>query len=116
MDGRHALLSLLSLARRSPRCFVGIPVAARDRPNAAPDVVVGFVGQVCERHAQRPVGSIESAAVQQHDSVVLGQSEGEVERVDVLLQVLDRLLADVLARPELEVDQTVIGIDSSDSG
>ena len=37
-----------------------------------------------------------AAAVQQHDPVVLGQAEGQIERMDILLQVLDSFLADVL--------------------
>src|SRR5205814_4155874 len=64
-----------------------------------------------QRNAKRPVGRLEATAVQQHDSVVLGQTEGEIERVDVLLEVFDRVLADVLSRPELEVDQAVVGIE-----
>ena len=54
---------------------------------------------------------LEPAAVQQHDAVVLGQPEGQIERMDVLLQIFDRVVADVLARPELEVDQAVVGIE-----
>ena len=42
--------------------------------------------------------------------MILGQTEGEVERVDVLLKVFDGVLADILARKELEVDQTVVGV------
>src|SRR4051795_13558268 len=51
-----------------------------------------------------------SPPIQQHDAVILGQSEGEVERVNGLLQVLNGLVADVLACPELEIDQAVIGV------
>ena len=86
------------------------PIAARDGSNPASDVVVDLVGQICQRHAQRPVRRFEAAAVQQHDPVVLGQAEGEIERMDVLLKVLDGILADVLLRPELEIDQAVVCI------
>ena len=59
---------------------------------------------------KRPVWRFEAAAVQQHDAVVLGQAESKIERMDVLLQVLDGIFADVLPRPELEVDQAVVGV------
>src|ERR1700722_3637904 len=51
--------------------FVGVAIAARDRAHAAPDVVVDIVRQVGQRDAQRPVGRVETAAVEQHDAVVL---------------------------------------------
>jgi hypothetical protein len=40
----------------------------------------------------------------------LGQSEGQIEWMDILLQIFNCFIADVLPRPEFEVDQTVIGI------
>ena len=91
--------------------LVRIPVAACNRPHAATDVLVGLVGQVRQRHAHRPVGRFEAAAVEQHDAVRLGQAEGEIERVDVLLQMLHRFIANVLAGPELEVDEGVIRVE-----
>src|SRR5262245_17416499 len=82
----------LSRLGRLPGGEVGVPVAARDRADAPPDVVVDVVGKIGEGHAQRPVRGLEAAAVQQHDAVVLGQAEGQVEGVDVALQVLHRVL------------------------
>src|SRR4051812_3368448 len=58
-----------SLLRRSLRCFIGVPIAARDRPHAPADVFVRLVGQVRERYAHRPVGRFKPAAVEQHDAV-----------------------------------------------
>ena len=40
----------------------------------------------------------------------LGQTESKIERMNILLQVIDRFVADILARPELEVDQAIIGV------
>jgi hypothetical protein len=61
----------------------GVAVAARHRPDAAADVVVDVIGQVGQRDAQRPVGRLEAAAVQQHDPVGRGQTEGQVQRVEL---------------------------------
>src|SRR5262245_22397024 len=92
------------------RSFVRVAIAPRDRTDAAADVVVDVVREVGERDAQGPVRRIEAAAVQQHDAVLLGQAEREIQRMDVLLEVLDRFVAEVLAGPELEVDQTVVRV------
>src|SRR5437667_8344448 len=86
------------------RSLEGIPVAARDRSNAASYVLVHFVWQIGQGHAQRPVWRLEAAAVQQHNPMILGQTEGEVERVDILLKIFDGVLPDILASKELEVD------------
>src|SRR5882757_10887872 len=67
------------------RGFEGIPVTARDRSNAASDFLIRFVGQIGQGHTQRPVWRLKTAAVQKHDTVILGQTEGEVERVNVFL-------------------------------
>src|ERR1700753_4237276 len=88
-----------------------VSVATGGQPYAPPDLLVGFVGEVCERHPKRPVRRFEAAAIQENDSVSLGEAEGEVERMDVLLQVIDRTVADILPRPELEVDQGIIGVE-----
>src|SRR4029077_17272843 len=93
------------------RSLERIPVAARDGPNAASDGVVHFVGQISQGYAQRPVWGLEAAAVQQHDPVVLCQTESEVEGMDVLLEVFDSVRSDVLTCPELEVDQTVVSVE-----
>ena len=45
----------------------------------------------------------------QHDRVVLGQPVDEIERVDVLFQPGDHLLADISAKPEFEIDRSVVG-------
>jgi hypothetical protein len=50
------------------------------------------IRQVGQGHAQRPLRSIEASAVEQHDAVGLSQPEGQVEGVDVLLQIFDRVL------------------------
>jgi hypothetical protein len=78
--------------------------------HTAPDIVVNIVGQVRQGDPQRPVRRLKASAVQQDDAVGFGQPEGEIERMNVLLQIIDRIVADVLARPELEVDEAVIGI------
>jgi hypothetical protein len=52
--------------------FVRVPVAARNRPDSAPNVFVRFVGKVRQGNAQRPVRCLEPTAVQQHDSMCLG--------------------------------------------
>src|SRR5215510_16464487 len=87
--------------------LVCVAVTACNRPNPASDVFVCFVGQIRQGDAQRPVGGLEAAAIEQHDSVILGQSECEIERVYMLLQIFYRFVADVLARPELEVDEAI---------
>src|SRR6476646_7928998 len=87
-----------------------IPIAARDGSNPAPDFFLYLVRQVGQRDTQRPVWRLKAAAVQQHDPVVLSQAESEIERMDVLLQVLNRFCAYVLAGKELEVDQAVVGV------
>src|SRR6185437_16109607 len=102
--------SLARLASAPIRRFIGVPIAAGDRSNAAPDVVVNVVRQVCQGHAERPLGGVEAASVQQYDAMGFGQLESEIERVDVLLEVFDGGIADVLARPELEIDQSVVGV------
>ena len=56
-------------------------------------------------------GRRKAAAVQQHDAMVLGQPEHDVERMHVRLHPLDDVLADVLAGPELEVDQAVVVVE-----
>src|SRR6058998_1289416 len=99
-----------SRLRGAPGCLVRVSIAPRDRADAASDVVVHVVGEIRERDSQRPVGRVEATAVEQDDAVLLGEAEREVERMDILLQVLDRLFANVLARPELEVDQAVVGV------
>src|SRR5438094_13403 len=96
----HMTSAALPLLRRLLLGLVRVPIAARDRADAASDVVVHIVAQVGERDPQGPVGRVEATAVQQHYAVLLGQPEREIERMDVLLQVLDRLLAEVLFRPE----------------
>ena len=82
-------------------------LCSRGRSSERPDQCLRTAssGQICERHAHRPVRCFKSATVQQHDAVRLGQPEGEIERVDILLQVFDRFIANVLARPELEIDR-----------
>src|SRR3954463_10268612 len=80
-------------------------------PSPSPGIrIIGFVGQVRQGHPHRPLRRLEAPTVQQHDAVILGQPECEVERVNGLLQVLNGLVADVLAGPELEIDQAVIGV------
>ena len=73
--------------------FVGVPVNLANGSNAASDVLVCFVRQIRQGHAQRPVGGLEATTVEQHDPVILGQSECEIERVNMLLQVVDRFVA-----------------------
>src|SRR3954469_5953983 len=99
-----------SCLRCSLRCLVCVSIAASDRSNAPANVLVSFVREISERHAHRPVRRFKSATVQQHDPVCLGQPEGEIERVDILFQVLDSLIADVLPGPELEIDEAVIAV------
>src|SRR6185312_718269 len=91
---------------RLPRLVV-LAIAARDGADRAADVVVDMVLEVGERDARRPVRRTEAAAVQQHDAVLLGEAENDVERMHVLLHPRDNVLAEVLARPELEIDQAV---------
>src|SRR5689334_19544504 len=86
--------------------LVGVPIATRDGPHASSDIVVDIVGEVCQRYAQRPFGRIKAATIEQHDAMRLGQTEREVERMNVLFQIVDGLVANVLPRPELEIDQT----------
>src|SRR3954469_16931294 len=81
------------------RRLVHVPVAAGDQPHTAPDLLVGLIWQIRQGDAKRPVGGFESTAIQQDDPVGLGQAECEIERVDVLLQVLDGIVADILSRP-----------------
>src|SRR6266513_1541821 len=87
-----------------------VPVATGNQPYATPDLLVSFVGQVCQGHAKRPVRCFEAAAVQKNNSISLGEAEGEIERMDVLLQIFHRFVADILPRPELEVDQAIVGV------
>src|SRR5215216_1173455 len=63
----------------------GLAVTPRNRPHAAPDVLVGLVGQVRQGHPQRPLRRLEAAAVQEDDAVVLRQPERQIQRMDVLL-------------------------------
>src|SRR3981081_3070828 len=63
------------------RSLEGISVAARDRSNAASDVLVHFVGQIGQGHAQRPVWRFEAPTVQQNNPVILGQTEGKIQRM-----------------------------------
>src|SRR2546430_10287309 len=44
------------------------------------------------------------------DSVIVGQTKRQVERMHVLLEVLDGFLPNPLTGKELEVNQTVIGV------
>src|SRR5918993_918479 len=62
------------------------------------------------RPAKRALRRLEATSVQEDDPMVLSEPERQVERVDVLLQVLHCLVADVFAGPELEVDQPVIAV------
>src|SRR6266852_7360247 len=87
-----------------------VSVAAGDQPYATPDLLVSLVRQICQGYAKRPVRCFEAAAVQENDSISLGEAEGEIERMDVLLQVFHRFIADILPRPELEVDQAIVGV------
>lgn len=59
---------------------IGLDVAARDRADSAADIVIGIVGQIGERNTYAPVRCIETAAVEQHDGVIVGQLVDEVER------------------------------------
>src|SRR5207245_5235917 len=123
----HVLLALRSLpsfpTRRSSDLFLrlfgfpvvlrsleGIPVAARNRANPAPYFFIDLVVQIREGHAQGPVWRVEAAAIQKHDSVIVGQTKRQVERMHVLLEVLDGFLPNPLTGKELEVNQTVIGV------
>src|SRR4026207_358966 len=95
-------------------CFAGLEslaIAARHRANRAPDVVVDVVVEVGEGHPHRPVRRIEPAAVQEDDAMVLRQPEHDVERMYVVLHPADDVLADVLACPELEVDQAIVPVE-----
>src|SRR5438034_2071653 len=92
-------------------CLIGLPVAAGNGAHRPTDVVVDMIIQVRERYAHRPVGSGKAAAVEQHDAVVLGQSEHDVERMYVRLHPLHDVLAQVLAGEELEVDQAVVPVE-----
>ena len=49
-----------------------------------------------------------SAAVQQDDAVIARQPEHDVERMDGTLDELRHLIAEVLAQPELQVDQAIV--------
>src|SRR2546429_55705 len=92
------------------RSLEGIPVAARNRANPAPYFFIDLVVQIREGHAQGPVWRVEAAAIQKHDSVIVGQTKRQVERMHVLLEVLDGFLPNPLTGKELEVNQTVIGV------
>src|SRR6516225_9622830 len=92
------------------RSLEGVPVTARDRANPAPYFFIHFVVQIREGHPKGPIRRVEAAAIQKHDPVILGQAKREVERMHVLLEVLDGVFANVLARKELEVNQAVIGV------
>src|SRR5213592_2554417 len=92
-------------------CLISLPVSARDGAHRPTDVVVDMILQVCERYAHRPIGSGKAAAVEQYDSVVLGQPEHNVERVHVRLHPLDDVLAQVLASEKFEIDQAVIVVE-----
>src|SRR5579859_2819808 len=87
-----------------------MPVTARNGSDSASDFLVHLVGKVGQRDAQRPVGRIEAAAVQQHDPVVLGQAEGEIKRMNVLLQVFDGFFSYVFARPKLKINQAIVSV------
>ena len=86
-------------------------ITARDRAHRPADVVVDVVVEVGERDAHRPVGRLEAAAVQEHDAVVLGEPEHDVERMDMRLHPRDDVVAAVLAQPELEVDEAVVPVE-----
>src|ERR1700743_1715580 len=98
------------LRRNEFRCLVHVSVATGDQAYASSDILVRFVGQIREGHAKRPIGCFETAAVQENDSVCLGKAEGEIERMDGLLQGFNRFVADILPRPELKIDQAVVGV------
>src|SRR5260370_33042301 len=85
------------------RSLKGIPVAACDRSNAASDVLVGIVGQIGQGHAQGPVWCLEAPAVQQYYPVILGQTESEVERVNILLRESAAALSEVLPAQKSKV-------------
>src|SRR5882762_5047081 len=53
------------------RSLIRSTIPARNRPNAAADFLIRFVRQIGQRHAQRPVWSLETTAVQQHNPVIL---------------------------------------------
>src|SRR6266496_6806822 len=69
-------------------CLISLPVSARDGAHRPTDVVVDMILQVCEGYAHRPIGSGKAAAVEQDDTVILGQPEHDVERMHVCLYPL----------------------------
>jgi hypothetical protein len=83
-DAAVTSLAHASRPRRSP----AVP---SDRPGTAPSAVVHIVGRVGQRHRKGPIGRIDATAVEQHDALVLGQTESEIELVDVFHRVLYRL-------------------------
>src|SRR6185295_14645056 len=91
--------------------LIGRSIAARNGAYRPADVVVDMIIQVRERYANRPVRCSEAAAVEQYDAVVRGESEHDVERMDVRLHPLHDVLAQVLAGEELEVDETVVPVE-----
>ena len=55
-------------------------------------------------------GASKPPPFEQDDSVRLGQPESEIERVDILLQIFNRFVADILTSPELKIDQAIVGV------
>ena len=58
--------------------------------------------------ATTSLARFETAAVQQDNAVVIGQSKGEIERVNMRFEIVDGIVADVFTGPEFKVDQTVV--------
>src|SRR5215469_6804125 len=105
------------LSRGSPLRFLSalrslesMPVASCDRANSAANFLVSLITQIGQGDSHRPFGGFEAAAVQQNDSVILGQAKCKIERVHILLEILNGVLAYVLACKKLEVNQTIVGV------
>jgi hypothetical protein len=96
-------------AAANPYCAERLHIAASDGPYGPADVFISVVVEVRERDAAAPVWSLEAAAVPQDDAVVLGRAEDDVEQMHVRLHPGDKLLAEILTDPKLEVELAIVG-------
>lgn len=83
-------------------------ILVEDLADGGADLEVILLVEIGERGAYRPLGTVESIAVEEHNSCLVGEAYHEVERLVIVVEEVGKLLAVELLGPHHQVDLAIV--------
>lgn len=83
-------------------------ILVEDLADGGADLEIILLVKIGERGAYRPLGTVETIAVEEHDSCLVGEAYHEVERLVIVVEEVGKLLAVELLGPYHQVDLAVV--------